>query len=205
MGNGQVEDIRRSEGIPEPTPGDPVGPPRAPGMPPRVYLSPEEIPEPIPVVALPPTSEPPPAEPPITEGHGGSGGKTQEVSEVTNPHGDVGIAAITSGITGPSQDGRNAVGGGWTRSSYAPGVTTSVFVAVALWWWDGASWVRVGRGSDTETTACPQGWITASAVGINVNASTGWYAVTSVHTVHVDGVREYYARRESPHRWLTFP
>lgn len=175
-----------------------------PSLPPPGYLCPEEIPEPTPVVVLPPIGEPA-AELPLTEGHHGSGSKTQEVSEVTDTHGDVGIATITSGIWGPWRDGRNAVGGGWTRALDEPAVTTSVYLGVALWWWDGARWVRVGRGSDIETTPCPQGWITASAVAMYVNAATGWYAVTSVHTVHVDGVRHYYARRESPHQWLTFP
>jgi hypothetical protein len=113
--------------------------------------------------------------------------------------------AISSGAQPPYRTGLDAHGRAWTQAGYEPGVITWVLVDLRLWWWDGSRWINMRRGFDFESELYERGLITASGLAIDFNVPTGWYAVTSLHRVYVNGVRVYYSRRESQHVWLTFP
>ncbi|MCL0077080.1 hypothetical protein M1O12_03555 [Dehalococcoidia bacterium] len=197
---------RRLEGEPEAIP-EWAMPARVPACVPGYCpycVAEREAPEPLGPWPMPPMGPPgpPPAEPPTTvpgEGHDRAEVKAQA------PDGDVGIAAISSGVQPPYRSGLNAHGRAWTRAAHEPGHITWVEVDVWLWWWDGAKWIVVGYGYDSETQPCWRGLITARDLARWLNASTGWYAAESLHRVSVDGVQVYRRWRLSDNVWLTFP
>ncbi len=178
-------------------------PPCAPGYCPCCWLAEGEIVEPQqwPERMAPPGPPPPESRPALpTEGHDGAEGKAQV------PDGDVEVlGAISSGVQPPYRSSLNAHGRAWTRAGYEPGVITEVIVNVWLDWWDGATWIEVGSGFDSETQRCWRGLITARGLARDINAATGWYRVESLHRVYVDGVRIYNRWRLSDNVWLTFP
>jgi hypothetical protein len=138
----------------------------------------------------------PPAEPPDGAG------------VMTQPAGDVEIAAISSGVQRPYRSGLNAHGTAWTRAGHDPAVLTQVVVDVGLWRWDaiGARWVQVGAGFASASVPCWRGLITAEGLlAIAFNASTGQYVVTSLHRVYVNHLRVYSRNCQSETVWLTFP